>query len=195
MKISSVVFSKSISIESQKVMFDEKSQVVFIGRSNVGKSSLMNKIFSSKDLVKTSSMPGKTRLANLFLVNNKFYFTDLPGYGFAKLGEENRAKIDALISWYFEEFQFNIKKVVVVIDSKLGPTDTDIDMYKYLQEIKVPLVFVLNKIDRLSKNEVFKSLSHTQEIFFGQKVIPLSAKNWDGVRELEKDLFESLTAK
>ena len=89
----------------------------------------------------------------------------------------NRAKIDALISWYFEEFQFNIKKVVVVIDSKLGPTDTDIDMYKYLQEIKVPLVFVLNKIDRLSKNEVFKSLSHTQEIFFGQKVIPLSAKN------------------
>jgi GTP-binding protein len=78
MKISSVVFSKSVSIESEQVFFDEKSQVIFIGRSNVGKSSLMNKIFHSKDLVKTSSMPGKTKLANLFLVNNKFYFTDLP---------------------------------------------------------------------------------------------------------------------
>jgi GTP-binding protein len=78
MKISSVVFSRSLSIESEKIFFDEKSQVVFIGRSNVGKSSLMNKIFASKDLVKTSSMPGKTKLANLFLVNNKFYFTDLP---------------------------------------------------------------------------------------------------------------------
>jgi GTP-binding protein len=78
MKISSVVFSRSLSIESEKIFFDEKSQVVFIGRSNVGKSSLMNRIFASKDLVKTSSMPGKTKLANLFLVNNKFYFTDLP---------------------------------------------------------------------------------------------------------------------
>ena len=195
MKISSVVFSRSLSIESEKIFFDEKSQVVFIGRSNVGKSSLMNKIFGSKDLVKTSSMPGKTKLANLFLVNHKFYFTDLPWYGFAKLGEENRAKIDALISWYFEEFQFNIKKVVVVLDSKLWPTESDIDMYKYLQEHNLPVVFVLNKTDRLSKNEVFKSLTHTQDIFFGQKIIPLSAKSGDGVKELEKILFESLTAK
>lgn len=195
MKISSVVFSKSVSIESEQVFFDEKSQVVFIGRSNVGKSSLMNKIFHSKDLVKTSSMPGKTKLANLFLVNNKFYFTDLPWYGFAKLGEENKAKLDALISWYLEEFKFNIKKVVVVLDSKLGPTENDIDMYKYLQEFWVPLVFVLNKTDRLSKNEIFKAFAYTSQIFFGQKILTLSAKSGEGVRELEKDLFDSLTAK
>lgn len=195
MKISSVVFSRSLSIESEKIFFDEKSQVVFIGRSNVGKSSLMNRIFASKDLVKTSSMPGKTKLANLFLVNNKFYFTDLPWYGFAKLGEENKAKIDALISWYFEEFKMDIKKVVVVLDSKLWPTESDIDMYKYLQEFWLPVIFVLNKTDRLSKNEIYKSLTHSQEIFFWQKIIPLSAKNWDGVKELEKILFDSLTAK
>ncbi len=195
MKISNVVFHKSISIESEKVLFEEKSQIVFIGRSNVGKSSLMNRIFWSKDLVKTSSVPGKTKLANLFLVNNKYYFTDLPWYGFAKLGEENRAKIDALISWYFDEFKFFIKKVVVVLDSKLWPTQSDIDMYKYLQEMELPVVFVLNKTDKLSNNEISKSLLHTQEIFFWQKIIPLSAKNGEWVKDLEKHISESFGGK
>ena len=85
MKNLEVVFDKSISIESNKVSFDNKKQIVFVGRSNVGKSSLMNAIFQKKDLVKTSSLPGKTKLANIFKVNNKYDFVDLPGYGFAKL--------------------------------------------------------------------------------------------------------------
>jgi 50S ribosomal subunit-associated GTPase HflX len=68
-------------------------------------------------------------------------------------------------------------------------------MYKYLQEFGLPVIFVLNKIDRLSKNEIFKSLTHSQEIFFGQKIIPISAKNGEGVKELERHLFDALTAK
>jgi GTP-binding protein len=78
MKLKEVKFVKSVAINSEKVFFDEKHEIIFLGRSNVGKSSLMNAIFEKKDLVKTSSMPGKTRTANLFLLNNKYYFTDLP---------------------------------------------------------------------------------------------------------------------
>jgi GTP-binding protein len=78
MKLKEVKFVKSVDINSKEVFFDEKHEIIFLGRSNVGKSSLMNAIFEKKDLVKTSSMPGKTRTANLFLLNNKYYFTDLP---------------------------------------------------------------------------------------------------------------------
>lgn len=192
MKNLEVVFDKSISIESNKVSFDNKKQIVFVGRSNVGKSSLMNALFQKKDLVKTSSLPGKTKLANIFKVNNKYDFVDLPGYGFAKLWQEQKAKLDALISWYLEEFRFDIKKIVVVLDSKLGPTDTDIDMYKFLQEFQVPLIFVLNKIDKLSNNDIFKSIKHTEWIFFWQRIVTVSAKNNIWIDELRKELMQSL---
>ncbi len=192
MKNLEVSFDKSISIESNKVSFDNKKQIVFVWRSNVGKSSLMNAIFQSKDLVKTSSLPGKTKLANLFKVNNKYHFVDLPGYWFAKLWLIEKDKLDALISWYLEEFSPEIKKIVIVLDSKLGPTETDIDMYKFLWEFGIPLLFVLNKIDRLSNNEIQKSVSHTQDIFFWQKVMSVSAKNNIWVDWLRRELMESL---
>lgn len=192
MKSLEVFFDKSISIDSNEVLLDNKKQIVFVGRSNVWKSSLMNAIFQIKNLVKTSSLPGKTKLANLFKVNNKYYFVDLPGYWFAKLGKEQKEKLDALISWYLEEFSFYIKRIVVVLDSKLWPTETDIDMFKFLNEFKIPLIFVLNKIDKLSKNEISKSVSHTQDIFFGQKIVAVSAKNNIWIDWLRKELMDSL---
>lgn len=195
MKNLEVVFDKSVSIEATQVSFENKPQVVFVWRSNVGKSSLMNAIFQKKDLVKTSSLPGKTKLANLFKVENKYHFVDLPGYGFAKLGQEQKAKLDALISWYLEEFQHDIKKIVVVLDSKIWPTETDIDMYKFLSEMGIPFLFILNKIDRLSSNEIHKSLLHTQDIFFGQQVLVTSAKKNIGIDELRKNLLDVLKQK
>lgn len=192
MKKLEVSFDKSISIESNKISFENKKQIVFVGRSNVGKSSLMNALFESKWLVKTSSLPWKTKLANLFKVNNKYHFVDLPGYGFAKLGQEQKAKLDALISWYLEEFSGDIKKIVVVLDSKLGPTETDFDMFKYISEFQIPMIFVLNKIDRLSNNDVKNSVMHTQELFFWQKVVAVSAKANIGIDELRRELMESL---
>ncbi|MGB2111037.1 MAG: GTPase [Patescibacteria group bacterium] len=85
MKFSDVVFNKSIALQSQDIMFENKKEVIFVGRSNVGKSSIMNALFEKKDLVKTSSRPGKTKTANIFTVANKYWLTDLPGYGFAKM--------------------------------------------------------------------------------------------------------------
>lgn len=195
MKNLEVKFNKSISIESEKVSLDNKKQVVFIWRSNVWKSSLMNAIFKSKDLVKTSSMPWKTKTANLFRVDNKYDFVDLPGYWFAKLWQEQKAKLDALISWYIEEFSYDIKKIVIVLDSKIWPTQSDIDMFNYLQELQIPLIFVLNKIDKLSNNEINKSLLHTRELFFWQEIIWTSAKNNINIDELRKILIEILKQK
>lgn len=119
MKINSAEFVKSVTINDDKVYFDNRNEVVFIGRSNVGKSSLMNALMQKKDLVKTSSKPGKTRNANIFFVNKKYFFTDLPGYGFAKMGQIMKADLDALISWYIIERKAHIKRVVILIDTKI----------------------------------------------------------------------------
>ena len=155
------------------------------------KSSLMNTIFQKKDLVKTSSKPGKTRLANLFLVENKYYFTDLPGYGFAKLGKDLREELDWLISWYLEERRNSIKKVVILVDSKLWAQESDLEMYRYILDLELPVLIVLSKSDKLSKTELFKSLTHAKEQFFGQEIIPVSSKSKLGIFELEKILKNS----
>ena len=195
MKKIEVIFDKSISIDSEKIFFEWKKQVVFVGRSNVWKSSLMNAIFEKKDLVKTSSMPWKTKLANLFLVNNKYHFVDLPGYWFAKLWQEQKEKLDSLISWYLEEFKPYIKKIVVVLDSKIWPTNVDIDMFKFLWDFDIPLIFVLNKTDKLSNNEISKSKNHTWDIFFWQQIITTSAKKWVWIVELRRELMDILMKK
>lgn len=144
----------------------------------------MNGLFHRKNLVKTSSQPGKTRTANIFVVNAKYYFTDLPGYGFAKMGKESREDLDSLISWYVEEKKGTIKTVVLIVDSKIGPQQSDIDMFQYIQGLQLPVLIVLSKIDKLNKSDVSKSLAHAQDIFFGQKIIPVSMKKVQGLREI-----------
>lgn len=190
MKIKEVRFEKSIWIDYKEIYFDQRSEIVFVGRSNVGKSSMMNTIFGRKNLVKTSSKPGKTRTANQFIVNNKYYFTDLPGYGYAQVDKESKAKIDALISWYIEERNPFIKKVVLIVDAKLWVQDSDISMFKYLSELEIPLLVVINKIDKLGKNEANKSLSHTESLLFGQKVMVFSATKRIWLDDVMKEIKE-----
>lgn len=190
--IKSVKYYKSIDINAKEVFFDEKKEIFFIGRSNVWKSSLMNAIFKKKNLVKTSSVPGKTKTANLFLVNNKYYFTDMPWYGFAKLGKEKQADLDNLINWYVEERKYYIQTVVILIDSKLGPQESDIDMYRHLLDLDLDITIVLTKIDKISNNILAKSISKSKEAFFGQEINKVSAKTWIWIKELEKLLFKKL---
>ena len=191
MNLSDVKFYKSVWLRNEEVYFDDKKEIVFVWRSNMWKSSLMNALFQKKDLVKTSSKPGKTRLANLFLVENKYYFTDLPGYGFAKLGKDLREELDWLISWYLEERRNSIKKVVILVDSKLWAQESDLEMYRYILDLELPVLIVLSKSDKLSKTELFKSLTHAKEQFFGQEIIPVSSKSKLGIFELEKILKNS----
>ncbi|PID87624.1 ribosome biogenesis GTP-binding protein YsxC [Candidatus Gracilibacteria bacterium] len=188
MKIKEVRFLKSVHINSKEDYYDNIPEVIFVGRSNVGKSSIMNKLFEKKDLVKTSSRAGKTKTANIFFVNNKYYFTDLPGYGFSKLGKELKDNLDALIYWYIEERINTIKTVVILIDSKLGAQEKDIQMYKRILDLGLDIVILLSKADKLSKSEISKSKSHTENIFFGQEVIPVSSTKNIGIKDFWKIL-------
>lgn len=193
MIIKDAKFIKSVSINNKEVFFDTRKEIVFVGRSNVGKSTLMNALMNKKDLVKTSSKPGKTRTANLFLVNEKYYFTDLPGYGFAKLGQELREDLDALISWYLEERKGFLKQVIMLCDAKIGPQQSDIDMYEYITELWLPCCVVLSKVDRLSKNDINKSIQHTEKTFFWANVLPVSSTKLDGMDALRKLVKSALT--
>lgn len=192
MKLKDVKFVKSVDINSKEVFFDEKHEIVFLGRSNVGKSSLMNAIFEKKDLVKTSSVPGKTRTANLFLLNNKYYFTDLPWYGFAKMWKDKKQDIDGLISWYIDERKSNIKTAVILIDSKLWPQESDIEMYRYLLNLDFDITIVITKIDKVSNNIIKKSETMCEKSFFWQTIYKVSSKNLIWIKEFRNLLFEKI---
>jgi len=186
MKIKSVEFIKSITSSSELSFtpWKPKPEVCFVGRSNVWKSSMLNVIFESKSIVKTSSKPGHTKHANLFLLNKKYYFVDLPWYGFAKVSDEQREKIDNVITDYIAHIWENIKKVVIILDAKVGPTTHDIDMFYFLSELQIPAVVVLNKVDKLKQSELSKSVKKAKETFFGQTIVQYSAKTWKNHKEL-----------
>ncbi len=192
MNFNNVTFYKSVSIWSEEVFFVERKEIIFVGRSNVGKSSILNALFNKKDFVKTSSKPGKTKLANIFLVNNKYHFTDLPGYWFAKLWKEMQEQLDWLISWYIEEKKDNIKKAVILVDSKIWPLQTDIDMYKYLLEFWIPVVIVLSKIDRISNSERKRVINLLKESFFWQDIFAISSSKKTWILEFKKYLENTL---
>lgn len=192
MKFSDVVFNKSVALESQDIMFDNKKEVIFVWRSNVGKSSIMNALFEKKDLVKTSSRPGKTKTANIFTVANKYYMTDLPGYGFAKMWKNLQEQLDGLISWYIEERASHIKAVVILIDSRIWAGQTDIDMYKYLLDLELPIKIVLSKTDKISKWELGKVTQKIKNDFFWQEILPVSSLKKTWVHELSKSLRQAL---
>ena len=195
MKIKELKFIKSVFIDDDKIVMDEHKEIVFIWRSNVGKSSIMNALFNKKDLVKTSGRPWKTKTANLFLMNNKYYFTDLPGYGFAKLGKDFLEKLDALISWYLEARREYIKMVVILIDTKIWLQQKDKDMFLYAQKLGLPISIVLSKTDRLSKSEVLKAKFHTEKELFGQQVFAVSSHKRVWVSELFNNLTDALEGK
>lgn len=185
-----VKFYKSLTLNSYEDYFDERKEIVFVWRSNMWKSSLLNTIFNKKDLVKTSAKPWKTKMVNLFLVSNKYYFTDLPGYWFAKLWKEIKSKLDWLISWYLEERKDSIKKVVILIDSKNWAQESDIDMYKFVLELELPVLIVLSKIDKLSKSEISRIVEKTKNDFFWQEILAFSSKNKTWLKEILK-IFEN----
>jgi GTP-binding protein len=174
---------------------DEHKEIIFIWRSNVWKSSIMNALFNKKDMVKTSARPWKTKTANLFLMNNKFYFTDLPGYWFARLGKNFLEKLDALVSWYLDTRRDYIKTVCILIDSRIWVQQKDKDMFLYVQKLGIPINIVLSKIDKLWKSEVAKAKSHIEKEFFGQKVFAVSSLKKVWISELFNDLSDSLMEK
>ena len=127
-------------------------EYAFIGRSNVGKSSLINMLTNNKKLAKTSGKPGKTQLINHFLINKEWYLVDLPGYGFAKAGHQQRHKWKKFIAEYMET-RPNLVNVFVLIDSRLEPQAIDLEFMGYLGENGIPFSMIFTKLDKLKNSE------------------------------------------
>ncbi len=133
------------------------SEVAFIGRSNVGKSSLINYLTGKKDLAKTSSKPGKTLLINHFLINKGFYIVDLPGYGFAKVSKTQRDKLRKIIEDYIM-FRPQLVNLFVLLDSRLEPQQIDLDFIDWLGQGSIPFSIVFTKSDKLSKSMLMQNI-------------------------------------
>jgi GTP-binding protein len=132
-------------------------EIAFAGRSNVGKSTLINSLLNRKKLVKTSSTPGKTQLINFFKINDKFHFVDLPGYGFAKVPENVRKQWQRLIEAYLQERE-SLRNVVLIVDSRHGPTAQDQQLKQWLDYYERPVLIVASKVDKLRRGQIQKNL-------------------------------------
>lgn len=133
-------------------------EIAFIGRSNVGKSSLINCLTEKKDLAKTSSTPGKTQTINHFKINNLWYLVDLPGYGFAKVAKDIRDKWDGMIKNYLLKRE-NLQIVFVLVDSRLEAQKSDIDFINWLGENRIPLSIIFTKTDKLGKTKIQQNMA------------------------------------
>jgi GTP-binding protein len=130
-------------------------EFAFIGRSNVGKSSLINYLTDNGSLAKVSKVPGKTKLINHFLINDQWFLVDLPGYGYAKTSKENRAKWGAFIEDYILKRE-NLSNLFVLVDGRIPPQTIDIEFIAWLKQNHIPMTIIVTKIDKISKNELDK---------------------------------------
>lgn len=172
---------------------DPRPQVAFSGRSNVGKSSLINTLLGRKSLARVSSAPGKTITINFYDVDKKLYLVDLPGYGFAKRNPEDKKKWSALTDGYFTANK-NIDRLSLVlqlVDSRVGPTADDEMMLEFLHSAEIPFVVVATKIDKLNATERKNNLEaiSTHPLIDGVKVIPFSSLKKEGKDELWKTVL------
>ena len=187
MKISKSEFIKGV-IGDDYSMEDNLPHIAFFGRSNAGKSSVINSLVGKKDLVKVSKTPGKTREANFFCINDSFYFVDFPGYGYAKRSISQRNKMIKRIFWYVKFSTARPKVVFLIIDANVGLTVLDQDMIKILEANKHQIVIVANKIDKLSKSAAGKQLFSIQKEARDILVFGYSAKTNEGKDELIKKI-------
>lgn len=154
MVIKSAEFVTSVA-DPQKLLQFDKPEFAFVGRSNVGKSSLINALVNQKKLAKASSTPGRTRLINIFEINKSFYFIDLPGYGFAEASKKEQASWQGLIGSYFEN-SHNIKRVFVLVDIRHEPSEKDKLMLEYLYAYNLPFNIIATKADKISRGQILK---------------------------------------
>lgn len=139
------------------------AEVALAGRSNVGKSSFINTLIDRKKLARTSSKPGRTQTINFYLIENKFHFVDLPGYGYAKVSKQERAKWGEMIDEYFANRK-QLQAVVSLIDMRHDPSEGDIQMYDFLKYYNFPVIVVATKADKVAKNKREQQISRIKEI-------------------------------
>ena len=181
MKITSAKYTTSV-VREEDLIQDKRFQFAFVGRSNVGKSSFINKLVNQKRLAKTSSTPGLTKMVNYFLINDDFYFVDLPGYGFAKTDNKNKQVWGRVIEKYLYPNE-SLLTVFVLFDVRHIPSEQDKKMINFLLFYNIPFKIIVTKVDKVSKNKMLASVSEIAKFLKIRKesITPVSSENCYGI--------------
>lgn len=173
---------------------DGLPQVAFAGRSNVGKSSVINRLLNRKNFARVGAAPGKTTHINYFKIDRAFYLVDLPGYGYAKVSKTERDRWGKLMEGYFADPEL-MTLGVMIVDARHKPTADDCTMAQWYKDAGCPFLVVANKLDKLKKSEIAPNLQQirdTLELNNDVKLIPFSAEKGEGKQELLQEIFHSV---
>ncbi len=165
-------------------------EFLLVGRSNVGKSSFINRMLMRKELAYTSSKPGKTQTLNFYLINNDFYFIDAPGYGYAAVDKKTQAKFGKLIEEYLEKRQ-ELKRVFMLVDIRHKPSEDDVLMYNFLKYYNLPVTIIVTKADKVGtskQNRQIKNITNTLDLVVGDDLVVFSSVDGTGREEILKKL-------
>lgn len=169
-------------------------EIALAGRSNVGKSSLINKFINRKNLARTGNTPGKTQMLNFYHINDAFYFVDLPGYGYAKVSKEVHNKWGKMMREYFSTRE-NLRAVIQIVDIRHKPSLEDQEMQGFLRNRGIPVLVVATKSDKIARGQwpkYLKVIAETLELPDWHYILPYSAENGAGVEELHQAVEEIL---
>jgi GTP-binding protein len=191
MKITSAEFLKS-SFKAADWPSGVIPEIAFMGRSNVGKSSLINSLLSVRGLARTSSTPGRTQSLNFFLINKRFRFVDLPGFGYARVPKAVKTEWGEMVTSYLA-MRKQLVLSIQIVDSRHEPTALDLQLHEWLEYNARPRLIVATKSDKLSNNELAASLRRVKRVFSGDRVIPFSAKTNHGRGELWQAIESAIT--
>jgi GTP-binding protein len=193
MKITSAEFVKS-AVWPPQYPPATLPEIAFVGRSNVGKSSLINTLVGRKNLAKTSNTPGRTQLINFFTINEKVSFVDLPGYGFAKVSQSVKKDWGDMIEAYLRE-RLSLAVVVFILDIRRDPSEDDLSLRNWLEHYRIPYVYILTKADKLSNNQAIahqRAIERTLCVSAGKKPILFSAITQKGKSDIWQFLEDHL---
>lgn len=197
MKITKTAYVKSFA-NQDGIETHYPNQIAFAGRSNVGKSSILNSLLNRKNLAKTSSTPGKTQMVNVFSINDTFHFVDLPGFGYAKVSRSMKKSWKGLVETFLVDNP-NMRGMVLIIDVRRGLQDEELAFTEWLELQNIPTLLVVNKIDKLKKQALAKQLTQIKKTLEtelpkekGIKVIPYSAKTKAGKSILWREIHNLL---
>lgn len=179
------------AVKKSQYPIDGRIEIAFVGRSNVGKSSIINALTNRRKLAKVSQTPGKTRLINFFLINDDFYLVDLPGYGYAKVSKKEKESWGKTIETYLNGRE-ELKRVVLLVDSRHKPTADDVLMFNWIKHYGYEAIVVATKSDKLSNNEIPKSrklIKETLKLTEDDEFYFFSSLNKKGRDDLIDKLF------
>jgi GTP-binding protein len=190
MKISSAVFVKS-AFEKSHWVEGGLPEIAFLGRSNVGKSSLINSLLQRKGLARTSNTPGRTQSINFFLINEAFYFVDLPGYGYAKVSKAMRSDWGVMAEEYLSERE-ELKLSIQLVDARHKPTALDLQLHEWLIFHQKNHIIAATKSDKLSGNKLIKSLQEIKKNLPQSRIIAFSSVSGKGKEEIWREIQANL---